>query len=102
MRRSRPSLRKLYRGFDAIKTSSDEHQALARVSVSLGAVDVTPLGRIGPRGRPDGDRRRISARRRPKLTRRITPGALTMTQARRRAQNATPPRVRTLAPAKGA
>ena len=35
---------KLYRGFDAIKTSSDENiSALARVSVSLGAVDVTPL-----------------------------------------------------------
>jgi len=35
---------KLYRGFDAIKTSADENiSALARVSVSLGAVDVTPL-----------------------------------------------------------
>ena len=36
---------RLYRGFDAIKTSSSEDvSALARVSVSLGAVDVTPLG----------------------------------------------------------
>jgi ketosteroid isomerase-like protein len=35
---------KLYRGFDAIKTSSDENiSALARVAVSLGAVDVTTL-----------------------------------------------------------
>ena len=35
---------RLYRGFDAIQTSSSENlSALARVSVSLGAVDVTPL-----------------------------------------------------------
>jgi ketosteroid isomerase-like protein len=35
---------KLYRGYDAINTSSSENiSALARVSVSLGAVDVTPL-----------------------------------------------------------
>src|SRR5882672_5478251 len=36
---------RLYRGWDAINTSSGENiSALARVSVSLGAVDVTPLG----------------------------------------------------------
>jgi ketosteroid isomerase-like protein len=35
---------RLYRGFDAIKTSSSENlSALARVSVSLGAIDVMPL-----------------------------------------------------------
>jgi ketosteroid isomerase-like protein len=36
---------RLYRGFDSIKTSSSENlSALARVSVSLGAVDVMPIG----------------------------------------------------------
>jgi len=72
---------KLYRGFDAIKTSSDENlSALARVSVSLGAVDVTPLGAdsalavapmvVTAEGFPaDGG---------PKLTSTDYPGALTM------------------------
>jgi|SRR5689334_16964359 len=36
---------RLYKGFDSIKTSSSEDlSALARVSVSLGAVDVMPIG----------------------------------------------------------
>jgi ketosteroid isomerase-like protein len=72
---------RLYRGFDAIKTSSDENiSALARVSVSLGAVDVTPLGAdsalavapmvVTAEGfPPDGG---------PKLTSTDYPGALTM------------------------
>src|SRR5262245_23858296 len=35
---------RLYRGFDSIKSSSSENlSALARVSVSIGATDVTPL-----------------------------------------------------------
>jgi ketosteroid isomerase-like protein len=72
---------KLYRGFDAIKTSSDENiSALARVSVSLGAVDVMPLAAdaalavapmvVTAEGfPPDGG---------PKLTSTDYPGALTM------------------------
>jgi ketosteroid isomerase-like protein len=72
---------RLYRGFDAIKTSSSEDvSALARVSVSLGAVDVTPLGAdsalavapitVTAEGfPPDGG---------PKLTSTEYPGALTV------------------------
>ena len=71
---------RLYRGFDAIKTSSDENiSALARVSVSLGAVDVTPLAAdsalaVAPMVTaegfpPDGG---------PKLTSTDYPGALTI------------------------
>jgi hypothetical protein len=99
---------KLYRGFDAIKTSSSEDiSALARVSVSLGAVDVTPLGAdsalavapitVTAEGfPPDGG---------PKLTSTEYPGALTMIVKR------TPEglrmihehhSVRAMAPAKGA
>jgi ketosteroid isomerase-like protein len=72
---------RLYRGWDAINTSSSENiSALARVSVSLGAVDVTPLGvdsalAVAPMVvtaegfPPDGG---------PKLTSTDYPGALTM------------------------
>jgi ketosteroid isomerase-like protein len=72
---------RLYRGWDAINTSSSENvSALARVSVSLGAVDVTALGTdlalavapmvVTAEGFPsDGG---------PKLTSTDYPGALTM------------------------
>jgi ketosteroid isomerase-like protein len=72
---------RLYRGWDAINTSSSENiSALARVSVSLGAVDVTALGTdlalavapmvVTAEGfPPDGG---------PKLTSTDYPGALTM------------------------
>jgi ketosteroid isomerase-like protein len=99
---------RLYRGFDAIKTSSDENiSALARVAVSLGAVDVTPLAgdsalAVAPMV--------VSAERFPqdgggKLMSSEYPGALTMIVKR------TPDglrlihehhSVRALAPAKGA
>ena len=72
---------KLYRGWDAINTASSENiSAFARVSVSLGAVEVTPLGAdlalavapmvVNAEGFPaDGG---------PKLTSTDYPGALTM------------------------
>ncbi|HEY7239762.1 MAG TPA: nuclear transport factor 2 family protein [Burkholderiales bacterium] len=72
---------KLYRGWDAINTSENENiNALARVSVSVGAIDVTPLGAdtalavapmvVTAEGFPaDGG---------PKLTSMDYPGALTM------------------------